>query len=251
MIGVDKFHFPPFDPFSGSKSSKKALIICLVLVAANQLSGCFAFINYTAEIFMQSGSSLSPNSSAIIVAAIQVAGSTVSTFAIGSMSRKLLFTLTCFGTMGGLLAFGTHGYLKVYYDLTDFNWVPIASLSFVIFIASVGLLPLTFVMLSEILPQKVSKQINRSRSTRESTGAYCFFSLSFTFRFAASVFHSARLCSGRSRFSSSDILPPSLPCSSCTCACLFFASSPFSGLFLSSFLSLKRATKAATKSKEP
>jgi hypothetical protein len=51
---------------------------------------------------------------------------------------------------------GTHGYLKsIEYDLSAYNWVPVASLSFVIFIASVGLLPLTFVILSEILPQKV------------------------------------------------------------------------------------------------
>lgn len=124
-------------------------------MSVNQLSGCFAFINYTADIFMESGSSLTPNVSAIIVAVIQVAGSTVSTFAIGNISRKLLYASTCFGVMIGLLAMGTHGYLKNYYDMSNFNWVPIASLSFVIFIASIGLLPLTFVMLSEILPQKV------------------------------------------------------------------------------------------------
>lgn len=135
----------------------KALIIGLVLVSVNQLCGCFAFINYTADIFMESGSSLSPNVSAIIVATIQVAGSTVSAFAIGLMSRKLLFALTCFGTMVGLLAMGTHGYLKMFYDMSAFNWLPIASLSFVIFVASIGLLPLTFVMLSELLPQKVSQ----------------------------------------------------------------------------------------------
>jgi hypothetical protein len=134
----------------------KALIIGLVLVAVNQLCGCFAFINYTADIFSESGSSLSPNISAIIVAVIQVVGSTASAFAIGSMPRKLLYALTCFGTIVGLIAMGMHGYLKMYYDMENFNWIPIASLSFVIFIASVGLLPLTFVMLSEILPQKVS-----------------------------------------------------------------------------------------------
>lgn len=127
-----------------------------MLVCVNQLCGCFAFINYTADIFAESGSSLSPNISAIIVAVIQVAGSTASTFAVGKVSRKLLFAITCFGVVVGLLAMGTHGYLKMYYDLSDFNWVPIASLSFVIFVASIGLLPLTFVILSEILPQKVS-----------------------------------------------------------------------------------------------
>lgn len=105
---------------------------------------------------MESGSSLSPNMSAIIVAIIQIFGSTASAFAIGSMSRKLLYALTCCGTMVGLLAMGLHGYLKTFVDTSNFDWVPIVSLSFVIFVASIGILPLTFVMLSEILPQKVS-----------------------------------------------------------------------------------------------
>lgn len=117
---------------------------------------------------MESGSSLSPNMSAIIVAVIQVAGSTISTFAIGNMSRKLLYSITCFGTMLGLLAFGTHGYLKMYYDMTDFAWVPIASLSFVIFVAAIGLLPLTFVMLSEILPQQVRQLTLRKTNILQS-----------------------------------------------------------------------------------
>ena len=56
----------------------------------------------------------------------------------------------------GLFAMGTHGYLKSQHvDVSAINWIPVASLSFVIFIASVGLLPLTFVILSEILPPKV------------------------------------------------------------------------------------------------
>jgi ABC-type multidrug transport system fused ATPase/permease subunit len=142
--------------FSDFPAAKKALIIGIVLVAVNQLCGAFAFINYTAEIFMESGSSLSPNMSAIIVAIIQVAGSTGSAFAIGSMSRKLLYAFSCFGTIVGLVAMGVHGYLKMNYDMGSFNWVPVASLSFVIFVASIGILPLTFVMLTEVLPQKVS-----------------------------------------------------------------------------------------------
>jgi MFS family permease len=141
---------------AASKVNRKALFIGLVLVAVNQLCGCFAFINYAAEIFLNSGSTLSPNTSAIVVGIIQVFASIISAFAIGRMSRKLLFSLTCFCVVVGLAAFGIHGYLQTSYDLSDYAWVPIASLSFVILFATIGLLPLTFVMLSEILPLKVS-----------------------------------------------------------------------------------------------
>lgn len=140
---------------------------------------------------MQSGSSLSPNVSAIIVAFIQVAGSAVSTFAIGSMSRKLLYSVTCLEVIVGLVAMGTHGFLKLFLELEQFDWVPIASLSLVVFVASAGLLPLTFVMLSELLPLKVIwEQIDKIIEN--------FFQ--FTNRFAASEFHSARPFSGHSRF---------------------------------------------------
>lgn len=127
----------------------------MVLVLVNQLSGCFALINYTAEIFMESGSSLSPNMSAIVVGIIQLAGSCISTVVVDKVPRKVLYLISCLGSMFGLISFGLHGYLKLSLNVSMFNWVPIASLSFVIFIASIGLLPLTFIMLSEVLPQQI------------------------------------------------------------------------------------------------
>lgn len=126
-------------------------------MVVNQLSGGFAFINYASEIFAESGSSLSPNTSAIIIACIQLAGSIVSTIITEQVTRKFLYVSTCLGAVLGLLAFGIHGMLRNFFDVTDFNWIPVVSMSFVIFIASVGLMPLTFTMLSEILPLKVSE----------------------------------------------------------------------------------------------
>ena len=144
-----------FHSFLESSTNKRALKIGLVLALVNILSGCFALINYTAEIFMESGSSLSPNMSAIVVGVIQLAGSCVSTVVVDKVPRKVLYFISCVGTMFGLIAFGLHGYLKLSLNVSMFNWVPIASLSFVIFIASIGLLPLTFIMLSEVLPQQI------------------------------------------------------------------------------------------------
>lgn len=40
-------------------------------------------------------------------------------------------------------------------DVSSFNWVPIVSFSFVVFIASWGLLTLPFLVVTEILPEKV------------------------------------------------------------------------------------------------
>uniref|UniRef100_A0A182P8A2 Major facilitator superfamily (MFS) profile domain-containing protein n=1 Tax=Anopheles epiroticus TaxID=199890 RepID=A0A182P8A2_9DIPT len=137
-------------------SARKALLIGLVLVSLNQLSGCFALINYTAQIFADSGSDLDPNMAAIVVGAIQIIGSYGSTIIVDRCQRKHVYIVTSFFAAIGLFAMGTHGYLKSQHvDVSAINWIPVASLSFVIFIASVGLLPLTFVILSEILPPKV------------------------------------------------------------------------------------------------
>ncbi|XP_070507757.1 facilitated trehalose transporter Tret1-like [Chironomus tepperi] len=137
------------------RSTQKALCYGIVLVLVNQLCGCMAFINYTSDIFMRSGSTLSPSISAIIVATIQLLGSGVSVLITEKVSRKLLYSLSCCATIFGLLAFGTHGFIKGFLDIAQFDWIPIASMSLVIFAASLGILPLTFIMLSELLPMRI------------------------------------------------------------------------------------------------
>lgn len=53
--------------------------------------------------------------------------------------------------------FGTFIYIKdvLSTDVSSFSWVPIFSFSFVVFTASWGLLTLPFLVVTEILPEKV------------------------------------------------------------------------------------------------
>lgn len=60
------------------------------------------------------------------------------------------------GTSVGLAILGSYIYLDMIgVDVTDFKWIPLVSFSFVIFIASWGVLTLPFLVLSEIMPEKV------------------------------------------------------------------------------------------------
>lgn len=68
---------------------RKAFLIGISLMAFNQFCGCFAMLNYTATIFQQSGSNLTPNMSAIIVGAIQLLGSYMSTILVERAGRKV------------------------------------------------------------------------------------------------------------------------------------------------------------------
>lgn len=126
-------------------------------MAINQFSGCFALINYSATIFRDSGSDMNPNVSSIILAAVQVLGTYVSTILVDRVGRKILLIVSAASTSGGLAIMGLHSYLDKHgWDMQALDWVPVASLSFVIFIASIGILPLPFVVLAEVLPQNVS-----------------------------------------------------------------------------------------------
>lgn len=58
----------------------------------NESCGCFTMINYTATIFKYSGSIIAPKLSAIIVAAIQLVGTLVSTQLVDRLGRKVRST---------------------------------------------------------------------------------------------------------------------------------------------------------------
>jgi ABC-type multidrug transport system fused ATPase/permease subunit len=139
-----------------NKFAVKGLLIGLFLVILNMFSGCFAIITYTATIFKESGSSLEANLSSIIVAVIQILGTYCSTILVDRAGRKILLVVSSCGTSLGLAAMGAFSYLNQQcHDLSSLGWLPILSLSFVVFIASIGILPLTFVVIAEVVPNKV------------------------------------------------------------------------------------------------
>lgn len=122
----------------------------------NQFCGIFAMLNYTAFIFEQAGSSLSPNMSAIIVAVLQVIGSYTATLLVDRAGRKILYLVSTVGSAIGLSILGIYINLSVKgYDCSDFQWVPILSFSLTIFFAQLAILSLPFMVIAEILPPKI------------------------------------------------------------------------------------------------
>lgn len=103
------------------------------------LSGTYAMLSYASMIFHEAGSSLSPNVSAMIVGLIQLVGVYVSTVFVDRAGRKVLLVSSAFGCSLGLALFGGYDYFKHQgMDLSEYNWVPLASFSFVIFVANLG-----------------------------------------------------------------------------------------------------------------
>lgn len=81
-------------------AGRKAMTIGIVLAGVNQLCGCFAMLQYTASIFEEAGSNMSPNMSAIVVGVIQLLGSYVATNLVDRTGRKVnVFLLLFFKTI--------------------------------------------------------------------------------------------------------------------------------------------------------
>jgi MFS family permease len=134
----------------------KGLSIGLFLMALNQFSGCFALITYTATIFEESGSSMNANMASIIVAVFQILGTYFSTIFVDRAGRKILLLVSAIGTSIGLSSMGCFSYMSNQgHNVSSLNWMPIFNLSFVIFFGSIAILILPFLVLAEMIPNKV------------------------------------------------------------------------------------------------
>lgn len=134
---------------------RKAIIFGVCLMAINQFTGVFPMLNFMATIFDQSGSTLSPNISSIIVGIIQIIGALFPPLLVERLGRRMMLFISALGCAIGLSVISIYTLLiSLGHDLSSFGWIPLAAFSFVIFIANWGVLTLPFLVLSEIVPAK-------------------------------------------------------------------------------------------------
>lgn len=115
------------------------LIIFICSYFVDLLSGTYCLLSYASFIFDEAGSSLSPNVSAIILGSIQMFGVYFSTILVDRTGRKFLMISSAICCSLGLALFSIYDYLKhSEMDVTGYNWVPLASCAFVIFVANLG-----------------------------------------------------------------------------------------------------------------
>lgn len=66
--------------------------------------------------------------------------------------------MTTLGTGLGECIYGIYMLLKTWnYNVQPYNWIPLASFSFSVFVASCALLSLPFVIISEVMPDKLKE----------------------------------------------------------------------------------------------
>ncbi|KAJ1526347.1 hypothetical protein ONE63_009496 [Megalurothrips usitatus] len=134
--------------------TSRAVVLVVVLMALQQLSGIDAIIFFLQSIIKSDGSALGPMYSSIVVGSVQVAATLVAALLVERAGRRLLL-----GVSGSLMAaslaallvyFLFHQELKV--DLGAFSWLPVSCLSAFVFVYCIGFGPLPFLMMAEFLP---------------------------------------------------------------------------------------------------
>ncbi|XP_050086387.1 facilitated trehalose transporter Tret1-like [Anopheles aquasalis] len=146
--------------------ARRAFLICLFFMTLNQFCGCFYMMNYAGSVFAGSEATgptdqpaapgLSANHSVIVVGLIQLCGCYASTLLVDRWGRKLLLVISSLGMALGQFVFAGYCYGQTLgYDLTVVRWLPLVCFSAVLLVGSLGVLPLPFVVLGEIMPLKI------------------------------------------------------------------------------------------------
>ncbi|KAG4065618.1 hypothetical protein HA402_012608 [Bradysia odoriphaga] len=139
-----------------TREARIGLLKAFCIIGLNLFSGSAVLMNYAAIIFKDSGSKLDPSLSSIIMITIQLIATTISTTLIDNVGRRFLLIVSSMGTSIGLSMMGAYAYLSYNkYKLDGYDWVPVTSISFSVFMAYIGLMPLLFILLMEVLPVKI------------------------------------------------------------------------------------------------
>lgn len=132
------------------------MLIGPTLMAACQFSGTFVLSNYAATIFKETGSTVNPNLASIIIGSNQLMGTIFASSLIDLLGRRLLLLISAVGSAFSLIVTGSYCYMATHdYDVSSLNLLPVVSLSSFIFITAIGMNPVPYVLVSEVLPQRV------------------------------------------------------------------------------------------------
>lgn len=145
---------PGYNALFRSKGRIKALLIGFGFIFGQQFCGILAILTYTVTIFKESGSTLSPYASAIIVGALQCLSSMSSSALVDKTGRRFLLVTSYTAMAIALIALAVYFFFRVSLE-ANFGWIPILSLSVHVVSYSLGAGPVPFIVMAEIFSPDV------------------------------------------------------------------------------------------------
>ena len=150
-----------FRSISISKATLKAMNIVFGLMIFRQISGMNAILAYTVEIFQVAGSSLDPHISTVIVGFIQLVATFLPYFIVDLAGRRILLILSIVGMGICLLAMVARFYLiRIGVELALMGWLPLVAVNVYIIACSLGLGPLPWFMMPELLSNEAKSWVS-------------------------------------------------------------------------------------------
>lgn len=136
--------------------ARKAFAIGVFLLWLKTFAGLYVMVSYAGQIFETAGSAMSPNAAAIVIGAIQLAGTWLAIVLVDRAGRRVLLSISTVGTGLSLMVLATYVLLKQWnWPLHGLGWVPVGSFAAVLFLGSCGMLPMPFVIMAELMPPKI------------------------------------------------------------------------------------------------
>lgn len=125
------------------------------MITLAYLTGTVTILNYITVIFAQTGSALTEKHSSVLVSLTQLAGNLVFMNIVERFNRKTLYICSAISTTILYGLFGAYGY----FDMKNlgYEWIPPVLMCLCIFSSCLGLLPIPYVVTSEIFPKKIRK----------------------------------------------------------------------------------------------
>lgn len=129
-----------------------------MLVSLREFSGTTAIMTYSSMIFAATSSTLNPNTNTIISGSVQILGAYVALIFVDRFGRKILMIISSGGMGLGMAILGVYGFFNEQgqIDLSPLNWLPLTIMMFIIFISNIGIMSITYLLIIETLPAKVS-----------------------------------------------------------------------------------------------
>lgn len=133
----------------------------IALATMNAYCSSVVLMNYGANIFRDSGSTFDPNVSTIIMGSVQLLGTLSALFFIDKFGRRFLLVISTVGCAMGLSGLGAFNFLVDHneLDMSDYSWVPVTSISIGLFFSCIGIIPVTIILIIELLPSEVTSMM--------------------------------------------------------------------------------------------
>jgi len=141
-----------------SLEALKPMGITLMLMFLQQFAGINIVIFYASQIFKDAGSNVDPQTCSIIIGAVFVISTSVSIMFIDKAGRRMLLIASCLGSSASLIGLGTFFYMKLLNNDVapeGWTWLPLASLIFFSIFFNVGLGPIPWIYMAEVLPPHI------------------------------------------------------------------------------------------------